>query len=925
MFFKVYTIYTLSLLGIFMKDLSTLSQASSAANGNLQEVSVQKLEHLVFNRQWDQPFCILFLHKSEGKQIITTKARRIKKKRTVSSLEKKVTKLMTRKYLKQWWFGKLDIAKENYSSRISLPASNEVLRCYIGTSSHFDYEPKVSLKKWIKKVVVAYKSRLETVTSADIESIFTKDQNKNVFIVVLPGLNYFQVIEPQLLEMRRECPNCRVIIVPSGSEQERVFQEKFNVFNHPIAFIFHRKKLKLVPQLKQTLEGLYSVSKETVLLHVIRIKTKAQSLAFDNFKTTAMMSRHDEKPFIVCFYSSNNPESYKFVHAFDRSVDYFTSGAKNHNRINLRFGIVDLADSENSKILSRYLDVTTIKKIPFLAAFWQSHNESGDHSNHHIQHKILSDIIPTPGMLQSELNDIDILNVEENAFENKFCYQNRTKDFCDLEERPLVRYGPNVDKYFLEYKRKKELLKKRAMKYHNGIPMLTDKLWPQIIDRTSQAKKSLHETYPGQEKAATVKLVIFIMADCGFCEIMMPKFSNLTSLTKRMHGVSVYLMNCTSDPVNCKRNKVTGYPTLALFRSISEEESRTCLIANSTSSSVRLDYHGNMEIGDILNWLSKAAMSAVEFYFVNKSWPKMNKDVRLVAHLYTRTLARKYLSRSLQHKLIPLQCFKLACEKLFGSAECIAVPSEDLVTEKVWKNGIMEKQLVVEQVLFERSDGAKATVFKLSYPMDRTLELSGDTKLHKFHRNHRYKIPSGFRCEENHPLCTDILVKFVEDHQRLPITHISRESFHAHGASSSIFSKEFPVLIALVHKNNISSNSSFLKELQKAAHELYTTMIVATLNVDEFPSWASQFVPRNYHYHHHDIMDKTPALYYYPRFCIIDWDDHQRAAFYPPLDELEEVPDVRKRLAKVKAKDIIQFSGRYLKNQAAVLVDTEMF
>ena len=62
-----------------------------------------------------------------------------------------------------------------------------------------------------------------------------------------------------------------------------------------------------------------------------------------------MMSRHDEKPFIVCFYSSNNPETYKFVHAFDRSVDYFTNDAKNHYGINLRFGIVDLADSENSK------------------------------------------------------------------------------------------------------------------------------------------------------------------------------------------------------------------------------------------------------------------------------------------------------------------------------------------------------------------------------------------------------------------------------------------------------------------------------------------------------------------------------------------------------------------------------------------------
>ena len=47
----------------------------------------------------------------------------------------------------------------------------------------------------------------------------------------------------------------------------------------------------------------------------------------------------------------------------------------------------------------------------------------------------------------------------------------------------------------------------------------------------------------------------------------------------------------------------------------------------------------------------------------------------------------------------------------------------------------------------------------------------------------RYSIPHGFRCEDNHPLCTDILVKFVEDHQRLPITHITRESFHVHGYS----------------------------------------------------------------------------------------------------------------------------------------------
>ena len=74
------------------------------------------------------------------------------------------------------------------------------------------------------------------------------------------------------------------------------------------------------------------------------------------------------------------------------------------------------------------------------------------------------------------------------------------------------------------------------------------------------------------------------------------------------------------------------------------------------------------------------------------------KDVRLIAYVYTNALASKYLSRWLQQKLIPFQCFKLACEKLFGVAECFAQPSKDVISEEIWKQNVRERELVLDQV-----------------------------------------------------------------------------------------------------------------------------------------------------------------------------------------------------------------------------------
>ena len=74
-----------------------------------------------------------------------------------------------------------------------------------------------------------------------------------------------------------------------------------------------------------------------------------------------------------------------------------------------------------------------------------------------------------------------------------------------------------------------------------------------------------------------------------------------------------------------------------------------------------------------------------------------------------------------------------------------------------------------------------------------------------------------------------------------------------------------------------------------------------------------------------DSLDKIPALYYYPRFCIIEWDDHQHAAFYPPIAELERTNDVRETLSNITAKKIMDFAEQYLHSKDRIIVDTEMF
>lgn len=224
-------------------------------------------------------------------------------------------------------------------------------------------------------------------------------------------------------------------------------------------------------------------------------------------------------------------------------------------------------------------------------------------------------------------------------------------------------------------------------------------------------------------------------------------------------------------------------------------------------------------------------------------------------------------------------------------------------------------------------------VFQLGQNVESLINNQRDTRLHMFHDTHRYDMPKNFKCEHNHKICTDIAVRFVQDHRRLPVLHMTSAAFHTklgseEDANFEPYAHNLPILFALAHKNNVSKDSSFYKELLESAYTMYNEMVFVTLDIDEFAHWASRFVPRDYHAKHAfgRQAENIPPLYHYPRLCIIQHDDHQHAAFYPPVEELQGLGTrIQTRLNQITSQQIIKFARDYLKDPTALIVKTEYF
>lgn len=69
----------------------------------------------------------------------------------------------------------------------------------------------------------------------------------------------------------------------------------------------------------------------------------------------------------------------------------------------------------------------------------------------------------------------------------------------------------------------------------------------------------------------------------------------------------------------------------------------------------------------------------------------------------------------------------------------------------------------------------------------------------------------------------------------------------------------------------------------------------------------------------------TPPLYHYPRLCIVKTSDHHQAAFLPSLESMANAKNITKLLGSINAKEIVQFTKRYLQNPEHLIVKTEEF
>lgn len=518
------------------------------------------------------------------------------------------------------------------------------------------------------------------------------------------------------------------------------------------------------------------------------------------------------------------------------------------------------------------------------------------------------------------------------------CYFEVARDVCVMEDNStlagLTGFEQNSLVYGPALPPPSWHTKVRARGNVNSKPVkfnyVNDKTWASLIEQSVGPVKSYTALPKKQSRELfSLALVVFLIHGCSYCVQVLPTIEKI-SVDAKYLGASLFIHNCSSDPKTCQRYGITGYPTLTAFRSLSWSAVGSC--STSQSTNLRLDYHGPVVAKLVLEWLSDVSQPAVDRSFMFTSLPDMDVDVRLVGTVYTRTLARRYLSPSLVNKWYPFHCFQLICELLFGRVPCYATYTKDVVDDGS-KVRAKDEDLILSKLELQRSDGVRVKVFQMGRNVEYTINNQRDSKLHMFHDVHKYDLPKNFKCEQDHKKCTDIAVRFVHDHRRLPVLHMTSAAFHTklgseEDASFEPFAHNLPILIALTHRDNVTKDSFFLKELTESAYALYREMVVVTLDIEEFTHWASRFVPKDYHAKHAygRQADQVPVLYHYPRLCIIRPDDHQHAAFYPPVEELQALGTrVQTRLDQINSQQIIKFAKDYMKDPAIAVVKTEYF
>ncbi|RUS75710.1 hypothetical protein EGW08_016525 [Elysia chlorotica] len=585
------------------------------------------------------------------------------------------------------------------------------------------------------------------------------------------------------------------------------------------------------------------------------------------------------RPYIVVFYAWWAEHIGSYLSLIKESVEEMQRLS-----VRARFALVNVGQEKT--VISRYVDVKYFKKIPFIAVFQREKGkDTVNQTLVHLSH-------PSLFYLSKALREhgVWLYDAWDKLWDcNPYLFLDYTH-YSDIREGPrgylCMAWTSNLtDDAVTEVRtqpKTKSTLKpmssvEKQMARVNGIPILTDALWDAVMEK-SQVNIGTLEWEPDVQ----ITVLAFIRSGCGSCNKKMHTFQEIHKELKKKENARLYLVNCSSEASLCEGLGVQGFPTVSAFRSFAALASTRCSIHPPEKPYVRRDYHGPLSTGDLMPWIESMSTNGLSFVgFKNIGNPlDMIEDVRLVATVIPRFSNYLPLAPGGQRSyFFTPGCLRLACERLFGLATCYVANSKEIPHGEFTKTHAVSG-MVVSEVRFERKDGVSLTLMRLGKSMLRLIEKETLSDLHLFHSAHQYSLHPKQTCEQNHDLCAQIIASFVRDHIRLPVTHLTSETFHT--KNNPIFEVNKPVLIALSHAQNLTQDSGFMQLLIQVARRLYHNVTVTVLDTDQFPAWAGSFVPHHYPRLFMDSPDSGP-LHIYPRVCLVNWTDHEHAAFYPPL------------------------------------------
>eukprot|EP00057_Strongylocentrotus_purpuratus_P024961 XP_011679435.1 PREDICTED: uncharacterized protein LOC100891372 [Strongylocentrotus purpuratus] len=911
------------------------------------------LQTLLFyhlKRSTHSPVCILFTEKGSN-----------------SKLEEKVSRLWSKlsAYLlfQNWKVGVYDVANGPLRG-LTAPHSLPSLRCYVGTAEPEEYTGRPSLQRllqWFKMMAHKYRNR---IVEANLDSLrkAVSDESK-LTVLAFPGEEKHFEIEWMLLEFKSSHPNnLQLFVVHPGSVNESSLQNKFNVKVEPTILAFKKgdQRLRVLQRFEEPL-----VTRQFVEPFVMSQTSTAISL------TVQEVFSGSATPILVCFYTHWAEDVVPYLHAFVESVTVFRDhGAK------LRFGIVDVELQQD--IVPRWLHAAGIEGMPFSILFWRKPRLDKGKMLHQLA---LPEGANTPMTIGSFLQEKNV--TLESIDGGLFHYPTWVESSYDMEvsmgESRLIAptcimalntslaglddvwgEGPHSIKKKVDETEPDTMedlkdanvtmevndtfsQKDNPLSHIGGIDRLTDATWSTVIEKSHaglkpedlQALMNIHKTSRKKDIPQTY-LVFFIQDGCGSCRRQQSMFERVAKAVQFVDGGSAYILNCTSDPVTCDLLHVRGFPTLIAFRTFGQHSSERCLSPDHHQHTLRMDYHGVLEEKELMEWFSDIALPRVQIKTLQQvKQEQKHTNVILLATIYPLSLAGQYL-RSVggADSWYPLECFLVACERLYGKAKCYAAYGENIRSSDRERTS-KEERLIVGKVEMLRQDGVVSKVITSGRSLIAALQAEADSQIHRFHTPHRYNLKSGQRCEDDHAGCTDLITDFVEDHSRLPVTHLTMTSFHAYSSvgfdskhKGSVFRRGLPVLIAFATKDQMEEGAVFQQALLSAAYDQYQDLVFTWVDVDEFPRWVASFVPVYYQRliieHVEEITDEIlPSLFVYPRLCLVRPDDHRHAAFFPSARGFSLTSKLVGR--NVDKDDILWFAKNFLEHPEEMLMETERF